>query len=402
MRIVVVHNYYGSSAPSGENVAVETEIGMLRRAGHDVHTFIRRSDEIRSQGWRGLVRGGLAVTWNPFEAVRIRRFLRKTKPDVVHVHNTFPLISPSIFWIIREFAASVLTLHNYRLFCASALLLRDGVVCTKCLDESSVLPALKFGCYRSSRFATFPIAQSIALHRAIGTWTSRVDAFIAVSEFQRTTLINAGLPAARLHVKPNFFGGSRQVLPWQERNDVAVFVGRLTQEKGVEHLIRGWLQIGANAPRLRIIGEGPLRASLEQLAKSRGPTNIEFLGGVSSDVVIREVSVAKLMIVPSIWYEGFPIVLLEAFAAGTPCAVSNMGSLPTIVQDGVNGLIFEANDPTAIAQLMERIWRNQPLLARLSTGARASLDANYTEEINHRRLMDIYGTALSQRGLRTA
>ncbi len=147
LRIVVVHNYYGSSAPSGENNFVDSEIGMLRRAGHDVHMYSRQSDEIREDGWRGLFHGGLTVTWNALEVHRIRKFLRARKPDIVHVHNTFPLISPAIFWAIQEYAASVLTLHNYRLFCANALLLRDGSTCTRCLDESSVLPALRYGCY---------------------------------------------------------------------------------------------------------------------------------------------------------------------------------------------------------------------------------------------------------------
>jgi glycosyltransferase involved in cell wall biosynthesis len=397
LRILVVHNYYGSSAPSGENNAVDSEIAMLRRAGHDVHVFTRQSDEIRDEGWRGLFHGGLTYPWNPFEVLRFKKLLRTVKPDVVHVHNTFPLISPAIFWIIRDSAASVLTLHNYRLVCASAMLLRDGAVCTQCLDKSSVLPALRYSCYRGSRIATLPIAQSIALHRAIGTWQSKVDAFIALTEFQRERLITAGLPASRLHVKANFFSGSPVVVPWHRRNDIALFVGRLSVEKGVEYLIRGWHGLGPGAPPLRIIGDGPLRASLEQLAKSLGAASIEFLGAVPQEVAVREVSQAKLLLVPSIWFEGFPIVLQEAFAAGTPAAVSNIGSLPTIVKDGTNGLVFEARSPNAIADLLGRVWGDEALLTRLSAGARASFESSYTEASNHRRLMEIYAIAISQR-----
>jgi glycosyltransferase involved in cell wall biosynthesis len=397
LRILVVHNYYGSSAPSGENNAVDSEIGMLRRAGHDVHVFTRQSDEIRDEGWRGLFHGGLTYPWNPFEVLRFGKLLSALKPDIVHVHNTFPLISPAIFWIVRKSAASVLTLHNYRLVCSSAMLLRDGAVCTQCLDKSSVLPALRYGCYRGSGIATLPIAQSIALHRAIGTWQSKVDAFIALTEFQREKFITAGLPASRLHVKANFFSGSPVVEPWPRRNDIALYVGRLSPEKGVEHLIRGWLELGPSAPPLRIIGDGPLRASLEELAKSRGATSIEFLGAVSPEAAMRAISSAKLLLVPSISFEGFPIVLQEAFAAGTPAAVSNIGSLPTIVKDGTNGLVFEARSPKAIAELLGRIWGDEALLTRLSAGARASFESSYTEEINHRRLMDIYSIAMKQR-----
>lgn len=370
---------------------------MLRRAGHEVHTFTRQSDEIRDKGLLGLLHGGLTVAWNFFEVLRFRKLLRATKPDIVHVHNTFPLISPAIFWSIRGTTASVLTLHNYRLFCANSFLLRDGKVCTRCLDEFSVRPALRYGCYRNSRIKTLPLAQSIALHKAIGTWRSRVDGFIALTKFQRDRLVAAGLPADRLHVKANFFSGSPVTVPWQERNDIALYVGRLTPEKGVEYLIRGWLELGASAPKLRIIGGGLLRASLERLANSRGATNIEFLGAVSTEAAIRAVSMAKLLIVPSIWFEGFGIVLLDAFAAGTPSAVSNIGSLPTIVTDGENGLVFEPRSAEAIAALLRRVWGNETLLMRLSAGARASYESSYTEAINYRKQMHIYSTAIARR-----
>jgi glycosyltransferase involved in cell wall biosynthesis len=405
LRVVVVHNYYGSSAPSGENNAVDAEMRMLTDAGHDVHLFSRQSDQIREIGWQGLVHGGMTYTLNPFEMKRFRNFLNATRPDIVHVHNTFPLISPAVFWMIGDRAASVVTLHNYRLFCAGALLLRDGVVCTKCLDEDSVRSAVRYGCYRESRLASLPVASSIAFHKSIGTWQSRVDGFIALTEFQRDTLIAAGLPGDRLHVKPNFFSGSPSVVPWDERSDTALFVGRLSEEKGVEYLIRAWLELGARAPLLRIIGDGPLRADLDRLARSRGPANIEFLGAAVPQTVMREVAVAKMLIVPSIWFEGFPMVLLEALAAGTPCAVSNIGSPPTIIEDGTNGLVFEARSSKAIADLCARVWDDDVLLSRLSQGARASFDASYTEQINHRRLMEIYARALHgarRRGARAA
>jgi glycosyltransferase involved in cell wall biosynthesis len=162
-------------------------------------------------------------------------------------------------------------------------------------------------------------------------------------------------------------------------------------------MIRGWSEIGPSAPRLRIIGDGPLRSSLEELAKSRGATNVEFLGAISPEIAAKEVSKAKLLVVPSIWFEGFPMVLQDAFAAGTPCAVSNIGSLPTIVRDGENGLVFEARSPEAIGKMLTRIWGNEALLMRLSAGARTSYESNYTEEINHRRLMAIYSTAIARR-----
>ena len=238
MKILLVHNYYGSAAPSGENQVFEAERALLRQRGHRVREFVRHSDEIRGQGVWGAVKGACAVPWNPCSVVAIRRAVDAFQPDIVHVHNTFPLISPGIFPAIGHRAARVLTLHNYRLFCPAAIPLRDGRVCTDCLAARSSWPALRHGCYRHSRLATLPLAFSVALHRTLNTWTQQVDAFIALSDFQRQLMTQSGLPAARVYVKPNFYPGHPQPVPWPDRQDYAVFAGRLTAEKGVETLIR--------------------------------------------------------------------------------------------------------------------------------------------------------------------
>lgn len=402
LRIIVVHNYYGSSAPSGENNAVDSEIAMLRRAGHTVYLYSRMSDEIRNDGWRGLVLGGLASVFNPFEILRFRGVLKRFRPDIIHVHNTFPLISPGILWAIRGGTATILTLHNYRMFCASGMLLRDGSICTQCLDKGSAWPGLKYGCYRNSRISTAPLTLSISLHRAIGTWRKRVDAMIALTEFQRNRLVAAGMPADRLYLKTNLVKDSPSVVPWQRRSDVALFVGRLSAEKGVEYLIRAWLDMGASAPMLRVVGGGPLQADLQELVKSHGAANVEFLGVVPPEIAMREISLAKLLMVPSICLEGFPVVLQEAFASGTPSAVSDLGSLPTIVREGWNGFVFKAGSSAAIAELIGRVWSNDELLMRLSGQARAGHDLDHTEAMNHRRLMDIYEAAVHLRQRRRA
>lgn len=397
LRILVVHNYYGSSAPSGENNAVDAEIAMLRRAGHAVYTFTRMSDEIRDEGLWGLMHGGLTFSWNPFEVLRFRKALRHIQPHIIHVHNTFPLISPGILWASHGTAALVLTLHNYRMFCASGLLLRDGAVCTRCLDESSVRPALRYGCYRGSRVATGPVALSIALHNALGTWRRRVDAIIALTQYQFERLAATSLGSERLYVKSNFFSGSPQVVSFRDRQPVVLFVGRLSHEKGVEYLLRAWLKLGATAPRLRLVGDGPLRQSLQQMVDAHGARNVEFAGAMSRGAAFREIAASRLLIVPSITLEGFPVVLQEAFAAGTPAAVSDLGALPTIVEDGCNGLVFAARSAESIAELITRVWSDEELLMRLASAARRSHESKYTEEANYRQLMEIYERAMQRR-----
>ena len=205
-----------------------------------------------------------------------------TKPDVVHVHNTFPLISPAIFRSIGSMAARVLTLHNYRLSCPAAIPVRDGSVCTECINRQSIIPSLRYGCYRNSRLATLPLALNVALHRALSTWSHQVDAFIALTEFQKKLMVKAGLPPDLVHIKPNFYPGKPNTVPWIERKRRVVFAGRLTPEKGVESLVRAWISWGPSAPELRIVGDGELKQQLMELASTTPDVPIRFLGQLTS------------------------------------------------------------------------------------------------------------------------
>jgi glycosyltransferase involved in cell wall biosynthesis len=327
-------------------------------------------------------------------ATKIRAKVDEFRPDVVHVHNTFPLLSPAIFHAIGQRAARVLTLHNYRLFCPAAIpMRRDGTICTKCIDRHSVVPSIQHGCYRWSRVATVPLAVNVALHRFLGTWTQQVDAFIALTEFQRDLMVHAGLPPDRVHVKPNFFPGNPAPLGWSEREDVVVFAGRLKHEKGVETLVRAWLLWGAGAPELRILGDGPLRERLEHLAIG---ARINFMGQTPSNQAQAQISRAKLVILPSEWFECFPMVIREAFAFGTPAAVTDVGPLPGIVRHGKNGVIFDPHNPESLVREVREVWRAPGVLETLGAEARRTFELLYTEEQNYRSLKEIYEHAMSR------
>ncbi len=395
MKILLAHNYYGSTAPSGENQVFEAERELLRRHGHVVREFVRHSDEIRGQGVWGAVKGAFAVPWNPWSVIAIRRAVDAFQPDVVHVHNTFPLISPALFPAIGHRAARVLTLHNYRLFCPAAIPMRAGHVCTECLDRRSSWPALRHGCYRDSRLATLPLAISVGLRRMLGTWTRHVDAFIALTDFQRDRMITTGLPAEWVQVKPNFYPGNPATLPWAARRPSVVFAGRLTAEKGVTALVRAWLLWGAAAPELRIVGDGELRGDLERLAATTPETPIRFLGPLSSDAAQAEIAHARLLVLPSEWFETFGMVILEAFAFGTSAAVSAIGPLPSIVHPGENGVLFAPANPESLLREVRTAWETPGRLERLGQGARQSFEARYTEDANYRMLMAIYQQAIT-------
>ncbi len=397
LKILLVHNHYGSAAPSGENQVFEAERVLLTQHGHTVREFTRHSDEIRQQGIYGVLKGAVATPWNPLAVVALRRWVEDYRPDIVHVHNTFPLLSPGIFPGLAGRAARVLTLHNYRLFCPAAIPLRAGRVCTECLDRRSVLPAVRHGCYRGSRIATLPLAASVALHRRLGTWTRQVEAFIALTEFQRDLMIQAGLPAERLYVKPNFFPGAPVVRPWAEREARVVFAGRLSAEKGVVALVRAWLAWGPSAPALRIIGEGELRGEMDRLAATAPEVPIRFLGQLPGAAAQAEIARARLLILPSEWFEGFPMVVREAFAFGTPAAVSAIGPLPSIVRDGLSGVVFPPGDAAALLAAVRAAWSTPGLLERLGAGARTAFATLYTEDANYRQLMAIYEQAIDGR-----
>lgn len=391
MKILLVHNFYGSSAPSGENTVYAAEKSLLEAAGHEVTEYTRHSDDIRGQGAWGAVKGALATPWNPWAARAIIETVERFRPDVVHVHNTFPLISPAVFHAIGKRAARVLTLHNYRLFCPAAIPLRGGKVCTDCLDRRSVMPSIQHGCYRNSRLATLPLAVGVALHRRLGTWTRQVDAFVALSEFQRQRMVEAGLPARNVFVKPNFYPGNPIVVPWIERSPVVVFAGRLTAEKGVVSLVKAWALWGQQAPELRILGDGELRTELERQAQG---LPIRFLGQVPSQQAQQEIARATLLVLPSECFEGFPMVVREAFAFGTPVAVSNLGPLPSIVQAGVSGVVFEPGNPASLRQALQDAWQASGALEQLGRGARQAFETNYTEESNYSTLMRVYEQAM--------
>ncbi|WP_236075151.1 glycosyltransferase family 4 protein [Mariprofundus sp. EBB-1] len=374
----------------------EAEKSLLRDYGHEVVEYARHSDEIRGQGVWGMLKGAASVPWSPFSARDLQKVLKREKPDVMHVHNSFPMLSPSIYYAAQSTnTASVLTLHNYRLFCAAGIPLREGQSCTLCLDQRSVMPAMKYGCYRGSRMATLPLAASIALHRAIGTWDNQVDAFISLTGFQRDTMVNAGLPSEKVHVKPQFYADPPQPEPWGKRRDKVVFIGRLGEEKGVRYLIDAWSQWGDSAPELEIIGDGPQSEMLKDLASKS--SNIHFLGQIPFEKAQRKLANAKLLVVPSIWFEGFPMVIREAFALGVPVAASRLGSMASLVRDDENGVFFEPGSTDDLLRSVRSAWLDQTKLERMGKKARAIFDKEYTAETNHGLLINIYEQAISRR-----
>lgn len=399
MKILLVHNFYGSASPSGENTVYETEKKLLEEHGHEGSTFTRHSDEIRGQGAWGELKGGISTPWNIFSYYGLKKRLAIEKPDVLHVHNFFPLLSPAIFHAARDQAtATVLTLHNYRLFCAAGIPMRDGKPCIDCLVQQSMLPALQHKCYRNSRMATLPMAAMIGLHRWLGTWRKHVDAFIALTTFQKDMMAAAGLPEHKIFIKPHFYPAPPTPLPWNDRKNRVIYIGRLSGEKGVSLLLDAWAKWGTDAPALDIIGDGPLLGELQDLVRRNGiDKTITFSGQLSFHETQAKLAQAKLLILPSLCFEGFPMVIREAFALGVPVAASDLGSMPCIVNAGKDGVLFKPGDASHIYQTVKAIWQGQEQLAQMGKNARAEFEEKYSADANYQNLMDIYRQAIENR-----
>lgn len=399
MKIIAAHNYYGSSAPSGENAVFEKEVKLLGQQGHTIIKLTRHSDEIRNRGAWGSIWGACSTPWNPFSKKAAERLIRREAPEVFHVHNSFPLLSPSIFYAGKKSAtATVLTLHNYRAFCAAGILMRGQRPCTDCLDSRSVRPAILHRCYRGNFAATAPMAAMIWLHRRLKTWESQVDAFIALTEFQRDILCGAGLPREKVFVKPHFYPLPLEPLPWGKREAKVLFIGRLSIEKGCHILIEAWHRWGLEAPRLEIVGDGPERLKLEAHVAEIGlGDKVVFRRQMPFEEVQASLRKAQLLVLPSLCFETFGMAILEAFALGVGVAASNLGSTPDLIEEGITGTLFAPGDPDNLLDKVKNVWQSAKRLSVWGAAARMEFERKFTPHVSYQLLMQIYEKAIAHR-----
>ena len=377
-RILLVHNAY--SHPGGEDVVFSNERQLLTDHGLDVRVFAASNTTL--SGLFGKLLAGAGAVFSVSAYVRLRRSLRAWRPDVVHVHNFFPKISPSVFYACRaEGVPVVLTLHNYRIVCPTETLLHNGIVTERSLTEGPWW-GVRERVYRTSFAATFILAVMISVHRRIGTWQSKVDRFIVPSQFGCKKFIEAGLPAGKICHKPNFANApSARSLP----RDGLLYVGRLSKEKGVEVMAMAGTDL---AGPIKIAGDGPLK---ERLAQQQ---NIVHLGWLGFDRVREEMARAVAVVVPSVCYETFGLAVVEAFSTGTPVLASNIGALSELVEDGVTGLLVNPNDVSDLRDKMQWALANKSAMSSMGNVALNRFRQLYARDPNFERLMAIYQDAI--------
>ena len=386
MRVLAVHNYY--QQPGGEDRIFEAESSMLEKHGCRVFNYTVHNDHIKGMNPLTLAR---STMWNKNIFNQLRKVVRQVQPEVVHLHNTFPLISPAAYYVPKaEGVPVVQTLHNYRLLCPNALLFRNGHVCEDCMGRMVPWPSVFHACYRKSRAVTGVTAVMLSVHRALHTYKRMVDMYIALTEFARQKFIQGGLPAEKVVVKPNFVHPDPSI----KENDgsYAIFVGRFSPGKGIKTLLESWKNL--NGVALKMVGNGPLMIRVKREAEKM--SNVKVLGQREHKDTVNLIKNSKLLIFPSRCYEGFPGVICEAFACGVPVIASDFGAMAEIVEDGRTGLHFLPENSDDLAAKIEWAWSHSERMQEMGREARSEYEAKYTAELNYKMLMDIYETAIER------
>jgi glycosyltransferase involved in cell wall biosynthesis len=388
MRILLCHNHY--QQPGGEDQVFAAEAQLLEDYGHHIVRFTRHNRTVEQLGWW---QTAVKCVWNQAVYRELRELIRRERPDVMHCTNIFPLISPAAYWAARhERIPVVQSLHNYRLLCPNAQLLRDGRVCEQCAGRRVAWPSVTHACYRDSRAGSAVVTAMLAFHRKLRTWTRAVDRFIALTEFSRGKLIAGGLPAEKIVVKPNFV--ARDPGPGRGRGGYAVFIGRLAPEKGLAVLLDAWSRM-PQPISLKIVGDGPMANTVRDAAE-RDPA-IEWLGRRSHDEVMAVLGDAAVLVMPSLGYETFGLVIAEAFSRGTPVIASRLGAVGELVDHGRTGLLFTAGDAGDLAAAVGQFWDEPQCATHMRQPARAEFEAKYTRERNYEQLMSIYEDVVGAR-----
>lgn len=389
MRILLIHNYYQQRG--GEELAFENEISILKAGGHDVESVIFKNET--SSGFAGKSGAAIFAVYNFISAKKLKKVIRFFKPDVIHIHNMFFVASPSLLFVAGKLRIPVIvTLHNYRLICCNAVLLRDNKVCELCVNKSLPLHGIRYKCYRRSAIQSAWMTGITGVHKLLKTWEHKVTAYIVLTEFARKKLLHSSLGASQeqMVIKPNFvFDPGDGKFP---REDFFLFAGRISPEKGIESLIEAFT--GLNEYKLMIAGDGPDKDRLQE--KYKHNTNIIFAGKINREELLGILKRCKALIVPSLWYEMLPFIIIEAFATGTPVLASKLGSMQEMISDGYNGIHFIAGDISDMRNKIISFAAKADQNYNMYQNARKTYLDKYHPDQHYQSIINIYKGAIER------
>ena len=385
MKVLQVHNYY--QYPGGEDAVVKYEYELLTANNDKVIQYIRKNKEI--ENYSLLQKGRLLFETSCSKRTynEISEIIKKEKPDICHVHNTLPLVSPSIYYACKDLNINVVqTLHNYRLLCSNAYFFKAGKICEECLVKS-LYHSVKYGCYRDSKLQTFALARSIEKNKKWGTWQNKIDKYIALTEFSKNKFIKGGLPKEKLIVKPNFIF----IDPGFDYNtqNHFLFAGRLDVTKGIEVILEANKNVIKNA-KIFIAGNGTFKNKVISVFHKN------YFGQLNHNELIKFIKDSIALIFPSIWYEGMPMTIIESFACGKPVIASKLGSMAEMIDDGKTGLLFEVGNSEDLAKKINWASEHPVEMKQMGMNARKEYEEKYTAEKNYEILMSIYNAVLKK------
>lgn len=389
MRVLIVHNYY--KIPGGEDTVVSNEKKLLESQGHEVFLYVRNNDEMDSYSKlkKMMIPINTIFSWKSYKEVS--RILDEKNIDIMHVHNTVCVVSPSVYYAaFKKEIPVVQTIHNFRLLCPAATFLRDGNICDECV-ENGLMHSCKYACYRNSKSQTFALAFTEAFHKTIGTY-KKLN-FICLTEFNKEQLLRINtkkkyIAPQKVYVKPNFVLTDRKCIPLSERKNQIVYAGRLDSTKGIKVLFEAWRKISKY--ELIVCGAGPLEDWCKEYIDANNITNINMLGFVANDKVLDIISNSKATILPTQLYEGFPMTLVESFNCGTPVIGSEIGNVGSIIEEGKNGFHIDSTSPASIVEAVNRV---KDICDEVYERAKQL----YSPEKNYKELIGIYNNVLEEK-----
>ena len=386
MRILIVHNYY--KIPGGEDTVVANEKRLLESQGHEVFLYAKNNNEMDSYSMLQKLRIPINTVFSLKSYRAVSKILNEKHIDIMHVHNTVCVISPSVYYtaFVKKIPV-VQTIHNFRLLCPAATFLRDGCICDECV-ERGLMYSVKYACYRKSKLQTFALAFTETLHKMIGTY-KKVN-FICLTEFNKEQLLRINskktyVNSHKVYVKPNFVLSDKKCIPFEQRKNQIIYAGRIDQTKGIKVLFEAWKNISQY--ELVVCGTGPLDDWCRMYITNNHISNIRMLGLLTNDEVVNLISESKATILPTQWYEGFPMVLVESFSCGTPALGSQLGNVGSIIKEGINGFHFDQSSVDSIVEAVNK-------LHDICESTKETSEELYSPEATYKMLMDIYDSCI--------
>lgn len=381
-KVLIVHNYY--QIPGGEDTVVENEKKLLEEHGHEVVLYTRHNSELKTMSKLQKLLLPFSTIFNVKTYREVKELITKQNIDVLHVHNTLNLISPSVYYAgFSKKIPVVQTIHNFRLLCPGATFYRDGHICEDCL-EKGLSCAVKHKCYRDSRIQTLACVISTLVHRALGTY--RKLNYICLTEFNKEKLLNLKqIKEEKVFVKPNFVQVAEKILPYNERKKQFVFAGRLDELKGIRFLLESWKEFQSDGYKLIVCGKGPLEEWCQEYVQTHQLHNVELKGFVANETAKKTIGESKALILPTKWYEGFPMTIVESYSVGTPVIGTNLGNTGSLIQERKSGWKFSENSKDELFRALKNVMET-------CTGVDGEIINRYSAEKNYEQLRKIYET----------